>query len=92
METWRMPQPLMADVSVYNLCPKTHFKCPLSDTRDNHCCQNGLSKEDLRDVPPRNCQHTVIPSEKKQVIEEAVGSVCLPSYLRFWCKGNYSLM
>lgn len=86
-----MPQSLMADVSVYNLYQIIPLMY-LSDTRDIHCCQNGLSKEDVRDVPPRNCQRTVIPSEKKQVIEEAVGSVCLPSYLRFWCKGNYSLM
>lgn len=29
-------------------------------------------KEDLRAVPPRNCQQTVIPSEKKEDFEEKV--------------------
>lgn len=43
-------------------------------------------------VPPRNCQQTVIPSEKKGDAKETVESVCLPSYLRFCRKGNYRLM
>lgn len=40
---------------------------------------------------PETVNKTVIPSEKKEDAEETV-SVCLLSYLRFCCKGNYSLM
>lgn len=33
------------------------------------------------EIPPRNCQQTVIPSEKTEDFEE---NVCLPTYLRCW--------
>lgn len=62
------------------------------DIGDTQWCQKGISKEDLWAVPPRNCQQTVIPSEKRGDAEETVESVCLPSYLRFSCEGNYRLM
>lgn len=84
-------------VKVYELHYSTKtlskkYFCLSKDIGDTQWCQKDISKEDLWAVPPRNCQQTVIPSEKKGDAEETVESVCLPSYLRFCSKGNYRLM